>query len=92
VAKVRAKDAANANLETAEGRLAGANLAVTPQDIMLVSPPKCGTTWLCQIVHMLRARGDMSFEEINLVGRTGMTTNTGLASAVWVEPCMCRAA
>jgi hypothetical protein len=40
VAKVRAMDAANANLETAEGRLAGANLAVTPQDIMLVSPPK----------------------------------------------------
>ena len=28
---------------------------------------RCGTTWLCQIVHMLRSGGDMSYDEINLV-------------------------
>ncbi|KAL4858057.1 Estrogen sulfotransferase [Chlorella vulgaris] len=67
VAAVRAMEAANRNLETAEGRQAGASLQCGPEDIMVVSPPKCGTTWLCQIVHMLRSGGDMSFEEINLV-------------------------
>jgi hypothetical protein len=67
VAAVRAMEAANRNLETAEGREAGASLQCGPEDIMVVSPPKCGTTWLCQIVHMLRSGGDMSFEEINLV-------------------------
>ncbi|EFN58781.1 hypothetical protein CHLNCDRAFT_59577 [Chlorella variabilis] len=67
VRTVQKMEEANRNLETAEGRMAGANLRVTQDDIMIVSPPKCGTTWLCQIVHMLRSGGDMSYDEINLV-------------------------
>lgn len=34
---------------------------------------RCGTTWVCQIVQSLRSRGDMDFEEINLVGRAAET-------------------
>ena len=36
------------------------------EDVMIVCPPKCGTTWLCQIVHSLRSGGSEDFEEINL--------------------------
>ena len=31
-------------------------------DVFIASPPKCGTTWVCQLVQTLRSRGDMSFE------------------------------
>src|SRR3954447_2960755 len=35
---------------------------------VIISPfPKSGTTWLQQIVHSLRTRGDMNFEEITAV-------------------------
>ena len=36
-------------------------------DIFINSYPKSGTTWLQQIVHGLRSRGDMGFEEITAV-------------------------
>lgn len=36
-------------------------------DIFINSYPKSGTTWLQQIVHGLRSRGDMRFEEITAV-------------------------
>jgi len=32
-----------------------------------VTPPKCGTTWMQQIVHGLRTRGSMDFNEITRV-------------------------
>lgn len=53
-------------METEEGRMKGVNFKPHPDDIFIVSPPKCGTTWACQIVQSLRSGGDMSFEEINL--------------------------
>ena len=31
-------------------------------DVFIASPPKCGTTWVCQLVQTLRSRGDMRFE------------------------------
>lgn len=36
-------------------------------DILIVTSPKCGTTWVQQIVHQLRSRGSMDFEEISVV-------------------------
>ena len=54
-------------LETPIGRLTGLRFQPRPQDVFIVTPPKCGTTLVCQIVQSLRSRGDMSFEEINLV-------------------------
>jgi hypothetical protein len=35
-----------------------------PSDIIISPFPKCGTTWTQQIVHSLRTRGSMDFEEI----------------------------
>ncbi len=32
----------------------------------MVTSPKCGTTWVQQIVHQLRSRGSMDFEEISI--------------------------
>ncbi len=38
-----------------------------PSDIIISPYSKCGTTWMQQITHGLRTKGDMSFEEITAV-------------------------
>jgi hypothetical protein len=35
-----------------------------PSDVFISPYAKCGTTWLQQIVHSLRTRGDMNFDDI----------------------------
>ena len=40
-------------------------LDVRPTDVFVATFPKCGTTWTQQIVHGLRTRGSMDFEEIS---------------------------
>ena len=42
----------------------GLNFKPRSDDVIIVTSPKCGTTWMQQIVHQLRSGGDMSFEEI----------------------------
>lgn len=40
---------------------------LTPDDIIISTFPKCGTTWSAQIAHGLRSNGDMSFENFGQV-------------------------
>jgi hypothetical protein len=55
------------NFATAEGWQWGLDYQPDPTDIFIVTPPKCGTTWMQQIVHGLRTRGSMDFDEIGRV-------------------------
>ena len=65
---VREMKARLSKLETEEGRVKGLiSFQPSAGDVIIVTPPKSGTTLVCQIVQSLRSRGDMSFEEINLV-------------------------
>ena len=52
---------------TPEGWQRGLDYKPDPTDIFIVTPPKCGTTWMQQIVHGLRTRGSMDFDEITRV-------------------------
>lgn len=45
----------NGNLETLKFR---------PSDVLILGPPKSGTTWLQQILHQIRTGGDESFADI----------------------------
>jgi hypothetical protein len=55
------------NFTTPEGWQKGLDYKPDPTDVFIVTPPKCGTTWMQQIVHGLRTRGSMDFEEISCV-------------------------
>lgn len=52
---------------TREGYAAGLAFQPRADDILIATFPKCGTTWMQQILHGLRTRGDMDFEEISVV-------------------------
>ena len=55
------------NFSTKEGWQRGLDYKADPTDVFIVTPPKCGTTWMQQIVHGLRTRGSMDFDDIYLV-------------------------
>lgn len=52
---------------TDEGRQFGRNFPLQPTDVVITPYGKSGTTWLQQIVHGLRTRGDMEFDDISRV-------------------------
>ncbi len=52
---------------TPAGWQQGLDYKPDPTDVFIVTPPKCGTTWMQQIVHGLRTRGSMDFDEITRV-------------------------
>jgi len=54
-----------ASMVTPEGAQAALDYQASPTDVFVVTPAKCGTTWMQQIVHGLRTRGSMDFENIN---------------------------
>jgi hypothetical protein len=49
-----------------ESRARGVCFRPRRTDVLIATFPKCGTTWLQQIVHGLRTRGSMNFAEITL--------------------------
>jgi hypothetical protein len=49
---------------TEDGYARGLAFQPRPSDVLIATYPKCGTTWMQQIVHGLRTRGDMTFREI----------------------------
>ena len=52
-------------LGTEQGKDYSLNFKPRLNDVFIVTPPKCGTTWMQQILHQLRTGGDMSFDEIS---------------------------
>ena len=67
------------NFATPEGWQRGLDYKPNPTDIFIVTPPKCGTTWMQQIVHGLRTRGSMDFDEITrVVPWINMAYDTGI--------------
>lgn len=50
-----------------EGRAKALKVELRPSDVVITPFAKCGTTWLQQIVHCLRTRGDMDFDDISRV-------------------------
>ncbi len=52
---------------TKEGVAAGLALQLRPTDVVVTPFGKSGTTWLQQMAHCLRTRGDMDFDDISRV-------------------------
>ncbi len=55
------------HLNSAEGIEASRRFQPRPDDIIIASYPKSGTTWMQQIVHGLRTGGNMDFSDITEV-------------------------
>ncbi|MGB0696626.1 MAG: sulfotransferase domain-containing protein [Rhodospirillaceae bacterium] len=51
-------------LNSPEGIAAAKTFAPRPDDIVIASYPKSGTTWMQQLVHGLKTGGDMAFADI----------------------------
>lgn len=56
-----------APMVTEEGYQKGLELKLRPTDIVVSPYGKSGTTWLQQMAHTLRTRGDMDFDDISRV-------------------------
>ena len=52
------------HFRTAGSMQRGLDFQLRPTDVVISPYAKCGTTWVQQIVHGLRTRGSMDFEEI----------------------------
>ena len=53
-----------AGFRSAEGDAHAARFRPRPSDVIIATYPKCGSTWMQQIVHGLRTGGSMDFDEI----------------------------
>ena len=54
-------------LHNEESRLYGATFKPRSSDVIVIGSPKCGTTWMQQVVHQLRTGGDIEFNDITEV-------------------------
>jgi hypothetical protein len=55
------------SLISPESYQAGLAFVPRPGDVIISPYPKCGTTWMQQIVHSLRTGGDLDFDDISRV-------------------------
>lgn len=53
--------------ETAESRTTGLAFQPSKQDVFIATYPKCGTTWVSFMLHLLRSDCDTDFDEITEV-------------------------
>lgn len=60
-------DRIDENFVSAESMRRALSYAPDPTDIFISPYAKCGTTWMQQIVHGLRTRGSMDFDEVSQV-------------------------
>ena len=56
-----------ANFQSPQAAAVCAAFKARADDVFIATYPKCGTTWMQQIVHSLRTGGDMDFGEITQV-------------------------
>lgn len=56
-----------ARFRTPEAAAAVDRLSVRPTDVFVATYTKSGTTWMQQIVHQLRTRGSMDFDDVSVV-------------------------
>lgn len=61
---VRLMQERNSRMSTAKSIELGRSFVPRSTDVFIVTYPKCGTTWVTQICHSLRSKGDVSFGEI----------------------------
>lgn len=54
-------------MDSAQDMARGLALKLRPSDVVITPYAKSGTTWVQQIVHCLRTRGDMDFDDISRV-------------------------
>lgn len=59
--------ARNRHMHSATSVAHGRSFRPRPTDVFVVTYPKCGTTWMTQIVHALRSHASMDFGEISEV-------------------------
>ena len=56
-----------ASMGTAQGLNTGLSMSLRPTDVVITPFGKSGTTWLQQMAHTLRTRGDTDFDDISRV-------------------------
>jgi hypothetical protein len=59
--------ALSARMSSPEGIAKGLAFRPEPTDVIITPYGKCGTTWIQQVFHGLRTRGDMDFDDISRV-------------------------
>lgn len=59
--------ARRAAMGSAEGIKRALAFKPRPDDVIITPYGKCGTTWMQQVFHGLRTRGDMDFDDISRV-------------------------
>src|SRR5512144_2348677 len=59
--------ALSARMSSPEGVAKGLAFRPRPADVIITPYGKCGTTWIQQVFHGLRTRGDMDFDDISRV-------------------------